>query len=347
MGLSLLRIFLLLMMLSPAVAQQADEQVKDEELAQDESMVDEARAAEVQLLRESANNLQARLAELADQAGFYDVSLAEVQLDLGRVYLELEEFTLAEDMLTQALQLLRINSGLYDARQIDVLEQLVNAYKFQSDWKKVDDYQHLVFSLQQRHFKPESPEYADAALNMGEWRILASRANITGRTGTYQSVQALEEIKDIYTQAIVHAQDRGDVPRLWQLTYAGALLDVEMARHLLNTDMNDMMIAAPRYLTQTVCRTVAGANGTTQRVCWQETVNNPDYYSQLNNQRRTQLERARLNLQRAERELNELLAANPAFASEQADQTMENLQVLSKVSDELMRESRRTTFQAW
>lgn len=341
MGLSLLRIFLLLMMLSPVMAQEVNEQSPNGDI------VDAAKAAELQLLRNSANNLQARLTELAEQSGFYDVSLAEVQLDLGRVYLELEEFELAEEMLTQALQLLRINSGLYDARQIDVLEQLVNAFKFQSNWEKVDDYQHLVFSLQQRHYKPDSPEFADAVLNMGEWRLVASRANITGRTGTYQSVQALDDIKDIYAQTIVHAQDRGDVPRLWQLTYASAMLDVEMARHLLNTDMNDMMIATPRYLTQTICRTVASPGGGTQRVCWQETVNNPDYYYQVNNQRRTQLERARLSLQRAEQELNSLLEAHPVFAIEQAETTRENLQSLSQVSDELMRESRRTTFQSW
>jgi tetratricopeptide (TPR) repeat protein len=340
MILSLLRMLMLTLMLSPAIAQQDNDQSSGEAL-------DEADAAALQVLRDSAGSLEAQLGALTDQVGSFDVSLAEIQLDLGRIYLQLEEFELASEILTQALQLLRINGGLYDARQIRVLEELVDAYKFKSEWDEVDDYQHLVFSLQRRHYKEDSPEFADAALTMGEWQLMASRANVSGRPGTFQSVQSLEDTKELFASAIVHAQSRSDASRQWKLTYASALIDVEMARHLLDPGMSEMMITAPRYITQTVCRTVADASGGAQRVCWQETVNNPDYYYQANNQRRNQLERARLNLQRAEQELNDLLVANPAFALEQSVLTQANLKSLSDVNDELMRQSRRTSFGMW
>jgi hypothetical protein len=341
MGLSLLRMMLLMLMLSPAMGQQDNDQISDN------AAVEEADAAQKQLLRDSARNLQARLDTLTEDVGAFDVSLAELQLDLGRVYLELEEFELASTTLTQALQLLRINSGLYDPQQIKVLEQLVRVYTFKAEWDEVDDYQHLVFSLQRRHYKEDSPEFADAALTMGEWQLLASRANISGRPGTFQAVQSLEGIQDIYAGAMVHAQARRDIARLWQLTYANALVDVEMARHMLDPGMSEMMISAPRYITQTVCRTVANSSGGTQRVCWQETVNNPDYYRQANSQRRNQLERARVSLQRAERELNDLLLAYPAFALEQSSLTEANLKSLSEVSNELTRQSRRTGMGVW
>jgi tetratricopeptide (TPR) repeat protein len=340
MILSLLRMLMLTLMLSPAIAQQDNDQSSGEAL-------DEADAAALQVLRDSAGSLEAQLGALTDQVGSFDVSLAEIQLDLGRIYVQLEEFELASEILIQALQLLRINGGLYDARQIRVLEELVDAYKFKSEWDEVDDYQHLVFSLQRRHYKEDSPEFADAALTMGEWQLMASRANVSGRPGTFQSVQSLEDTKELFASAIVHAQSRSDASRQWKLTYASALIDVEMARHLLDPGMSEMMITAPRYITQTVCRTVADASGGAQRVCWQETVNNPDYYYQANNQRRNQLERARLNLQRAEQELNDLLVANPAFALEQSVLTQANLKSLSDVNDELMRQSRRTSFGMW
>jgi len=340
MILSLLRMLMLTLMLSPAIAQQDNDQSSGEAL-------DDADAAALQVLRDTAGSLEAQLGALTDQVGSFDVSLAEIQLDLGRIYLQLEEFELASEILTQALQLLRINGGLYDARQIRVLEELVDAYKFKSEWDEVDDYQHLVFSLQRRHYKEDSPEFADAALTMGEWQLMASRANVSGRPGTFQSVQSLEDTKELFASAIVHAQSRSDASRQWKLTYASALIDVEMARHLLDPGMSEMMITAPRYITQTVCRTVADASGGAQRVCWQETVNNPDYYYQANNQRRNQLERARLNLQRAEQELNDLLVANPAFALEQSVLTQANLKSLSDVNDELMRQSRRTSFGMW
>lgn len=351
MILSLLQMLLLLLVLSPVLAeqndaQQNDAQLNDEQIS-DDAVGNEADTVAIQMLRNTAAGLQFQLETLTEQVGAFDVSLAEVQLDLGRVYLQLEEFELASEVLTQSLQLLRINTGLYDPQQIRVLENLVEAYKFKSEWGEVDDYQHLVFSLQRRHYKEDSPEFADAALNMGEWQLIASRANVSGRPGTFQSLQSLEGIQDIYAGAIVHAQARGDIARMWQLTYANALMDVEMARHLLDPQMSEMMISAPRYITQTVCRTVANSSGGTQRVCWQETVNNPDYYYQANNQRRTQLDRARLSLQRAERELNDLLLANPSFAVEQSTLTEANLKVLSEVSNELMRQSRRTGMGVW
>jgi tetratricopeptide (TPR) repeat protein len=347
MILSLLRMLMLTLMLSPAIAQQDNDQTSGDEAPA------EADAAALQVLRDSAGSLEAQLGALTEQVGSFDVSLAEIQLDLGRIYLQLEEFELASEILTQALQLLRINGGLYDARQIRVLEQLVDSYKFKSEWDEVDDYQHLVFSLQRRHYKEDSPEFADAALSMGEWQLMASRANVSGRPGTFQAVQSLEDTQEMYAAAIGHAQSRSDVLRQWQLTYASALIDAEMARHLLDPGMSEMMITAPRYITQTVCRTVADASGGAQRVCWPETVNNPDYYYQANIQRRIQLERlnqqerARLNLQRAEQVLNDLLVANPAFATEQSALTQANLKSLSDISDELMRQSGRTSFGVW
>lgn len=343
MVLSLLRMLVLMLtfMLSPVIAQQDNDQ------AGDEAALDVADAAALQVLRDTAVSLETQLSALTEQVGSFDVTLTEIQLDLGRVYLQLEEFESASEILTQALQLLRINGGLYDARQIRVLEQLVNAYKFKSEWDEVDDYQHLVFSLQRRHYQEDSPEFADAALTMGEWQLMASRANVSGRPGTFKALQSLEHTKEMYAAAIVHAQSRSDVSRQWRLTYASALIDVEMARHLLDPGMSEMMITAPRYLTQTVCRTVADASGGAQRVCWQETVNNPDYYYQANNQRRNQLDRAQLNLQRAEQGLNDLLVANPAFATEQSALTQANLKSLSDVRDELMRQSRRRSFGMW
>ena len=84
MGLSLVRMMLLMLMLSPALGQQISDQISEN------AAVEAADAAQKQLLRDSALSLQARLDMLTEDVGAFDVSLAELQLDLGRVYLELE-----------------------------------------------------------------------------------------------------------------------------------------------------------------------------------------------------------------------------------------------------------------
>lgn len=356
MSLSLQRLLILLVLLMPpaVLAQDSSELVVTDEAdagqeaqdqaAADESaadaMVDEARERVQQLLRDSASRLQTELARRSDELGPYDVALAELQADLGRIYLELGEYKLATDVLQEALQLVRINRGLYDAGQIPVLEQLVASYRGQSDWEEVDDYQHLVFSLQTRTYAKDSPEFADAVLAMGEWQVASSRAS---RPGSFQTVERLSDVKEMYASVREHADARGDVARQWQVAYSTALVDVEIARQYLSTDMSDMMVAASRYVTQTVCRTVSDGNGGYQRVCWQESVSNPDYYRQVNSQRRTQLERARISLQSAHNDMQALMDNNPDFVRDNRELTETGMQNLTAVLENLQRESRRAT----
>lgn len=353
MNFSLQHVLLWLLLITPAVVAQeavvpADAaavagQSEQAEQADADAMAEEARQRVQQLLRDSADRLEAELARRSTEVGPYDVGLAEMQSDLGRIYLELGDHERAIDLLDQALQLVRINRGLYDASQIPVLQNLVASYRAQSDWDNVDDYQHLVFSLQQRAYAPDSPEFADAVLAMGDWQVVSSRANFNGRSGAYYAVDRLNDLKDLYASVRLHAVARGDVARQWELLYSDALVDVEIARQYLSADMNDMMVSASRYVNQTVCRTVSDGAGGYQRVCWQESVSNPDYYRQVNNQRRTHLERARISLQNAQQEMQILMDNNPDFVRDNAVRTTAGIENLNKVLENLRREARRAT----
>lgn len=314
-----------------------------EEQAEADAMAAEARERVQQMLQDSAARLAAELAARSEDVGPYDVSLAELQRDLGRIYLELGEYESATDVLQQALQLLRIDRGLYDAGQIPVLEQLVASYRGQSDWDKVDDYQHLVFSLQTRAYEPDSPEFADAVLAMGDWQVVSSRANRSARGHYLQSVESLRDLRELYDSVSAHAKARGDVARQWELLYSTALVDIEMARQFLSAGTDDFMVSASRYVNQTVCRTVSDGNGGYQRVCWQESVSNPDYYRQVNNQREIQLRRVRMSLQTAQDEMQSLVESHPEFMRENAERTQTGMQNLAKVQQDLERELHRST----
>lgn len=338
-------LILLTLLMSPVLwAQESSEQTPDDaDQAAADAMVDEARERVQQLLRESAARLETELAERSNEVGAYDVALAELQTDLGRIYLELGEHELATGVLQQALQLVRIDRGLYDASQIPVLQQLVASYRGQSDWEKVDDYQHLVFSLQTRAYQPDSPEYADALLAMGDWQLAATRARLNGRSGSFQSLERLSDLKDQYASVRVHAEARDDVARLWEIAYSSALVDVEIARQYLSTELSDMMVSASRYVTQTVCRMVSDGAGGYQRVCWQESVSNPDYYREVSSQRRNHLERARMSLQTARSDMQAFMDNNPDFVSQNAERTNAGMENLNKVLEDLQRESRRAS----
>lgn len=291
----------------------------------------------------TARALRSQLDDLSSRHGAYDASLLELQTDLGQAYLSAGQVSEAIDVLGQALQLARITDGLYSDRQLLVLQQLMEAHHIEQDWDQVDDYQHLTFMLKSRIHAPESAEYANALLALGEWRLQALRANLLGRTGAQQTLQMLHRLQEQNEQALGHASARADVFQQWSLLYTQALTDAEISRQYNYQSLTEGFSAVPRYVTQTVCRTVATSNGGSQRVCWQETVSNPDYYNSGTNQRRINLERARLRLQATLRSMDALLDDNPEFELEYAARTEAERQNLQRVVADLQRESRRST----
>lgn len=326
----------------PVAEQQVVEAADDQSEA--EAMAAAAREHEMQMLRQTAATLEAQLASLGTENGLYDLSLAEIQTDLGRIYSDLGEHEKAIDLLTQALHLVRLNSGLYDPQQIRVLEELIEALIANTDWEQVDNYRHLVFSLQKRTYAPDSPEFADAVIAMGNWQLASGRI---GRAQGFQALAELSDLKALYASQLEYARAREDLGRQWSFIYADALADIALARQYLRADMGEMMIPVQRYVTQTVCRNVPNGTGGYSRVCWQETVTNPDYYYQVNSQRRSQLERARVSLNSARRDLQELLDNNPEFASANADNARVGLENLDRALTELQRDSRMSMLGVW
>ena len=328
----------------PVLALGGQEVDENQDLAEAEAMVADASEAERQRLRETAATLEARLEAMGTEAGLYDLSLAEVQTDLGRVYSDMGDYDKAVDALTQALHLVRLNSGLYDPQQIRVLEELIDALVAKADWEQVDDYQHLVFSLQKRSYEPDSPQFADAVLTMGQWQLAATRL---GRMHGFQTLSQISDIKELYATQLEYARARDDVERQWSLVYASALADVALARQYLRSDVSEMMVSAQRYVNRTICQNVPDGAGGYNRVCWQQSVPNPDYYYQVNNERRNRLDRARVSLNSARRQLQELLDNNPEFASTHADDTRVGLENLNRELRDLQRDSRMRMLGVW
>lgn len=300
-----------------------------------------------QLLLDDAEELGEQLQTYIDELGPFDPALAEVQIDLGQTLLTLEQYQEAADMFIQALQISRINDGLYDERQIAILNGLIDANAALQDWARVDDYAHLRFTLQARRYPPGSSEYVDALLEQADWQLQASRYSLLDRPGSEALVRRLYDMQDEYRQVLAAAQQRGNVGQQWSILRVLAATDIEIARHVSYQSAMSFDSAVPRYVMQTVCRMVSDGNGGSQRVCWRERVSNPDYYHSAVNQRRTQLERARISLRDTQQEMQALLAANPEFALQNAEETNDQLASIDRTQQELQRELRRSGLRDW
>lgn len=328
----------------PAASQEPSGQ--DDSSAQSEELTPQQIEQRQQLQRD-ADALSAQLQSRIDELGPYDPGLAEVQMDLGQTLLSLERFDEAAEMYMQALQISRINDGLYDDRQIAILQGLIDANAALQEWSRVDDYAHLRFSLQARRYPPGSSDYVDALLEQADWQLQASRYSLLDRPGSDVLIRRLYDMQEDYRQVLAAAQERGNVPQQWSILEVLAAIDTEIARHVSYQSAISFDSAVPRYVMQTVCRMVSDGNGGSQRVCWRERVSNPDYYHSAVNQRRTQLERARMSLRDTQRDMEQLLAANPAFAAQNAEQTGDQLRFIERTQQELQRELRRSTLRDW
>ncbi|OFE12824.1 hypothetical protein PHACT_06460 [Pseudohongiella acticola] len=300
---------------------------------------------QVRLLRAQA--LQDRINDLSVASGPFDPSLIELQDDLGRTYLELEEFELAHGVLEQAMQLVRVNDGLYSERQVELLDALVDANIGLKEWEQVDIYSDLLFDLQARMHAKDSVAYADALMKVGAWRLQALRYNLLYRAGSPQAVQTLHDLHEQQELILGHARERNDVGQQWSLLKSIAATEMEMARQFNYQSMSGFQLHEPQYVSQTVCRTVPTASGGFQRVCWQERVSNPDYLYSAASQRRNQAERTRMGLQATAREMEALLAENPDFAEANAEETRLAMQSVDEALKQLRRDTRRSSLPRW
>lgn len=301
-----------------------------------------------QQLLQDAEALRAELARLSSIYGTYDPGLIEVQQDLGRTYLDLQQYDGAVDHLMQALQLLRVNEGLYSERQTRVLQQLIAANQGLQEWEEADNYHHLLFSVQSRLYEAGSEEQVDALIAFASWRLDAARQNLLARGGAQHNVSLLQDMQEQQGQALEAARVRGHVRQQWDVLYAQALTDIEIARQLNYRSLMDFAEPnEPRYVTRTVCRMVPDGPSGMRRVCWNQTVSNPGYYRAANDQRRSYLERARSRVQTSLRQLNELVAENPDFAREYEEDTERSLEAIQNVVADLQRDSRRASMRGW
>lgn len=338
-------VWVMLLSMSLAVAHQEEPVSAQDDVP--EQPRDPELLAQQQARQARAQALQEQISDLSFELGTYDPALIELQGDLGQTWLELEQFEQAHVVLEQAMQLVRVNDGLYGERQVALLRSLMQANLGLQAWEQVDIYAHLLFDLQARRYETDSEAYAEALLSFSDWQLQASRYNLLIRPGSTQAIQALQDLQEQHKVALGFARERQDVARQWSLFYAMASTEAEKARQYNYQDVSDFNSPAPRYVSQTVCRTVPNASGGFQRVCWQERVSNPDYMYSAGNQRRSESERARIGLQASLREMEALLAENPGFAQAHAEETAQGLQNIEDTLKELQRNARRSALQRW
>lgn len=289
--------------------------VQDAEVESAEPEIDAQTALEIS---NKVTLFQQELVAIESELGPYDVNLIEVLSDLGRFYMDLGQFQSAAEVFERAMSITRISDGLYSAGQLDILAQLISAYKAAGEWDQADDKEHLALHLNTRIYEPGTQTYAGAVLAFGEWKIQAIRGNLMQRS-TLANMRDIERLQDVYAvalgldQSVADASDRLGVQTRFDLLYAKAYAETQLAEYAMSAIPMNLERSVPRYVSEYVCRDVVSASGQVSQRCGTVRRENPQYreYEMQRQLYRDRIQIAVTSLDRTIDELEALLAAAP------------------------------------
>jgi hypothetical protein len=117
----------------------------------------------------------------AELDGAYDQRLVEPLVDQARRLQEENQHEEASRLLQEALHLLRINNGLYDASQIDALDALIESEIALQDWESVDRYYTYMEHLYRRLYGVDDPRLEHGLQKVVAWHVNALNVNLDGK----------------------------------------------------------------------------------------------------------------------------------------------------------------------
>lgn len=277
----------------------------------EEAARQEARIRELTL---ELSQRQQAIADLQSAQGVYDSALIEAHDDIARLYIALEDYGSAAQSLNEALQIIRINTGLYSEQQRPLIGQLIENHARMEQWVEVDDLVHLDHHISSRLYVSVDSQYLSAAEDYGEWKLRVLRENLL-QLNSRELMNTAEDLSSFYGRVLMNIEfsEKVEPENLVSLLNGKSRADMALASNIANTPYTYFQGTANRYVTQQRCQNRRNAAGQLVRQCVNVQVENPRY-------RRSQQEAKRLALYRYTNEI---------------DRTLERLRMLKDGSNSL------------
>ncbi len=274
----------------------APQQVAEEsELSEEEKAAQQARALEIE--RELRVRRQAIEAMQSEQ-GIYSPDLQEAYSDLASLYNEIGDFESAVSTLENALQITRINTGLYSEQQFPLINQMIGSNSMRQDWQSVDDLHELLLHISSRIYELDSSPYLLAAEGYGSWKLRLLRENLLELSARGLGNTA-DNLSDYYASLIdrVESQEGSNSENLLNILYGKTEADLALAAYIARIPYTAFEGTASPYINQTRCQNVRNAAGAVVRQCYNVRVENPRYRQSQRDAKRFELNRHTRSIQ--------------------------------------------------
>lgn len=266
--------------------------------AEDDLRTEQERAREAEISRELELRRQA-IDEMQGSQGIYAPQLQEAYGDLAALYAEIEDFESAITVYTDALQISRINTGLYNDQQLPIIASLIESNSELRNWEETDDLHELRYHISSRVYQLDDPAYLEEAENYGAWKLRLLRQNLLDLGYRAYSRNA-EDLSDFYERLLDNLDIQTDTRQenLIGIIQGKSEADLVLVRAIASTPYTAFEGTASRYLNQQRCRNVRNAAGQVVRECVNVQVENPRY-------RQSQMDAKRFAMNRSTRAVQE------------------------------------------
>ena len=238
-------------------------------------------AAEQARLREIAQEVarrEAQLEQLRYGQGIYAPQLQEAYADLGAYLAEVGDFERARQTYNEALQIARINTGLYSTEQLPIILAAAQADAALKDWEGSDDLQTLHWHISQRVLAPSDEAYLAAVKQYGDWQLRVLRENLLDLNfrGLMLSAEALSRFYGRTIEKLEATNTLADAD-LVDLLFSKTETDLALVRATATTPYTDFPGTVNPVIFKTRCTNVRDSRGNVQQRCTNIQIENPRY----------------------------------------------------------------------
>ena len=278
---------------------------------------------------------QAGIEEIQTKIGIYDQSLIEAYSSLAALYDEIEDYQNASAVFLDALQVARINTGLYSAEQIPLVRLLIENKIKAEEWRSVDDFHELEYLISSRVFAPLDSGYLNSVQSYGAWKLRVIRENLFNQSGQ-SLVLTAGEVSSFYNRVIGKVEQEAGLQNrnLLNVLYTKTQVDMTLARYIASVPYTSFQGTASPFINQTRCRNIPNSRGQAVRQCYAVQVENPRY-------RQSQREAKRFAVSRHTRAVSRSIGKLENIRNNNSELTNAEKQNIDIQISELVMESER------
>lgn len=308
--------------------------------AENDLRTEQERARETEIARQLNLRLQA-IDEMQGSQGIYAPQLQEAYADLAALYAEIGDFESAITVYTDALQISRINTGLYGDQQLPIIASLIESNSQLRNWEETDDLHELRYHISSRLYDLGDLAYLEAAENYGAWKLRLLRQNLLDLDYRSYSRNA-EDLSDFYARLLENlTQQEGTKPEnLIAIIQGKSETDLVLARSIASTPYTAFEGTVSRYLNQQRCRNVRNSTGQVARECVNVQVENPRYRQSQRDAKQYAMNRRTRAVQESIDRLKQIYDTSSALGRVERDELDAQIAELETEAYQLQRQSR-------